>query len=394
VRHLDVIVVGAGPAGSATAAALAGRGYRTALLERARFPRDKPCGDYCDPGAVRVLETLGIVPELRAQGAGFIDGMTVVAQDGSGFTAPFPAGRGMLVPRRRLDAALAERAARHGADLLEGYRVDRVTVDGRVTIAGLEPRTDLSARLLVAADGMRSIVARRLGLLTTLPDGRYTVGAYFSNVPGSAAGELHLGPGFYGGVARFGDGTANVCLALNRERFRGRRVEAVFAEAVAGLARLRDEVGGWTRETPYRVTGPVGFAAHPVLTARTLLAGDAAQQIEPITGQGIFFALESGLLAAEEGAAALARGEFGVGALARYARRRARLFGGKIRLLKLVTALSLRAAVAPRLVGRLGRDTGAARILLGATGDVLPPGAVISIPYVIRLLGAAYAHDA
>lgn len=394
MNHLDVVVVGAGPAGSVTAAGLAARGYRTALLDRATFPRDKPCGDYCDPGSVRLLDALGVVPELAAQGAGFIDGMTVVAQDGTAFSAPFPTGRGMLLRRRRLDAVLAERAARSGADLLEGYRVDRVTIDGRVAVAGCGRRTDLHARLLVAADGMRSVVARRLGLLRTLPDGRYTVGAYFAGVPGAAAGELHLGAGLYGGIARFGDGTANVCLALPRERFRGHQVASAFAEAGRTLPRLQDAVCSWTRETPFRVTGPVGFASHPVLTTRTLLAGDAALQIEPITGQGIFFALQSGLLAAEEGAAALTHDEFSIGAMTGYARRRGRLLGGKLRLLKAVTALSLRAGVAPRLVRRLRRDAGLARMLLGATGDVLPPGSVFSIPYLIRLLVAVHAHDA
>ena len=394
MNHFDVIVVGAGPAGSVAAAGLAARGYRTALLDRAKFPRDKPCGDYCDPGSVRLLDALGVVPELRAQGAGFIDGMTVVAQDGTAFSAAFPTGRAMLMPRRRLDAVLAERAARSGADLLERYQVDQVTIDGRVSVAGLGRRTGLHARLLVAADGMRSIVARRLGLLKAFPDGRYTVGAYFSGVPGAAAGELHLGAGLYGGVARFGDGTANVCLALPRERFRGRQVASVFLDGVRSLPRLQDAVRNWTRETAFRVTGPVGFASHPVLTARTLLAGDAAQQVEPITGQGIFFALQSGLLAAEQGSAALTGGEFGAEALAGYARHRARLLGGKLRLLKAVTALSLRARVAPRLISRLRRDAGLAQMLLGATGDVLPPGSVFSIRYLIRLLVAADAHDA
>lgn len=394
MNDLDVVVVGAGPAGSVAAAGLARRGYRTALLDRATFPRDKPCGDYCDPGSVRLLDALGVIPDLTAGGAGFIDGMTIVAQDGTAFSAPFPTGRAMLVPRRRLDAVLAERAAQSGVDLLEGYQVDRVAIDGHVSVAGVGRPRDLRARLLVAADGMRSIVARRLGLLKTLPDGRYTLGAYFSGVPGPAAGELHLSTGLYGGVARFGDGTANVCLALPRARFRGRHVETVFLDAVQSLPRLGDTLQGWTRETPFRVTGPVGFSAHPVLATRTLLAGDAALQIEPITGQGIFFALQSGLLAAEHGAVALARGEFGVDALAGYAGRRVRLLGGKLRLLKAVTALSLRASIAPRLVRHLQRDAGAAQMLLGATGDVLPPGAVFSMRFLIRLLLAAYADDA
>jgi hypothetical protein len=100
------------------------------------------------------------------------------------------------------------------------------------------------------------------------------------------------------------------------------------------------------------------------------------------------------MLAAEEAAAALDRDAFGVDSLAGYARRRAHVLDGKIRLLKVVTALALRAGIAPRLVRRLRQEPAAARMLLGATGDVLPPGSVISLPYLIRLLTGANAHDA
>lgn len=393
MKTFDVIVVGAGPAGSVAAADLASRGYRTALLDRARFPRDKPCGDYCNPGAVRQLEALGVLPDLVRQGAALIDGMTVAAQDGSTFTTSYPTGRAMLVPRRRLDAVLADRAAAHGAEFVEGYQVDQVGLEGAVTVAGLGRAPGLRAQLLLAADGMRSIVARRLGLRTALPAGRYTIGAYFSGVPGPAAGELHLGPGLYGGVARFGDGTANVCLALPRARMRRQQVDAAFHDAVQTLPRLREQVGAWTRESPYRVTGPIGFAAHRVVAERTLLAGDAALQIEPITGQGIFFALRTAGMAAQEAASALEHGRTDVRSLTGYARRRAQILGGRLRLLKAVTALSLHPRVAPGLVRRLRGDARLAQTLLGATGDVLPPEAVYALPYLVRLL-VAHAHEA
>jgi flavin-dependent dehydrogenase len=389
----DVIVVGAGPAGSVAAADLAARGYRTALLDRARFPRDKPCGDYCNPGAVRQLEGLGVLPDLVRQGAALISGMTIVAQDGSTFVALYPTGRAMLVPRRRLDAVLAARAAAQGAQFVEGYQVDQVGLERAVTVGGLGRAPSLRAQLLLAADGMRSIVAGRLGLRTALPAGRYTIGAYFSGVPGPAAGELHLGPGLYGGVARFGDGTANVCLALPRTRMRRKQADAAFRDAVRTLPILREQVGAWTRESPYRVTGPLGFASHPVVAERTLLAGDAALQIEPITGQGMFFALRTAGMAAQEAASALEHGRTDARSLAGYARRRAQILGGRLRLLKAVTALALHPRMAPGLVRRLRGDARLAQTLLGATGDVLPPEAVYALPYLVRLL-VAHAHEA
>lgn len=390
----DVVVVGAGPAGTAAAAELARRGYHVVLVDRATFPRDKPCGDYCNPGASQLLDEMGMLQHVLGAGAGGIDAMTVVAQDGSSFTARFPAGGGLLIRRERLDALLLHRAAQAGAEIVEKYYVDAVAVNGVVEVRDTRRRRPLRGRLLIAADGMRSVVAQRLGLLTTLPMGRYTVGAYFSGLSGPAAGELHLGAGSYGGVARFGDGTANVCLALPRGWFPGRSAADVFAEGVRRLPALSEQLRGWTREGAFRVSGPVGVATHRVVAHRTMLAGDAAGQVEPMTGQGISFALRSGLLAAEEAGRALAAGTLSTDALAAYARRRSTALGPKLRVMNTLTRLALRPRLTPALVRRLARTPGLARRLLGSTGDVLAAEEVFSPQYALRVLLGIDAHDA
>ncbi|HEU4798025.1 MAG TPA: FAD-dependent oxidoreductase [bacterium] len=389
----DVVVVGAGPAGTAAAADLAARGFHVVLVDRATFPRDKPCGDYCNPGAAQLLDEIGMLRQVLEAGAGAIDAMTVVAQDGSSFTERFPIGQGLLIRRERLDALLVHRAARAGAEIVEGYCAETVTVNGHVEIRSRH-RTAFRGRLLIAADGMRSVVARRLGLLTTVPMGRYTVGAYFSGCSGPAAGELHLGPSSYGGVARFGDGTANVCLALPRGWFPGRSAADVFAAGLRRLPALSERVAGWTREGAFRVSGPVGVSRHEVVTDRAMLAGDAAGQVEPVTGQGISFALRSGLLAAEEAARALKAGTFSADALAAYARRRSAALGPRLRLMNIVTHLALRPRLTPALVRRLARTPGLARRLLGSTGDVLSAEEAFSPKYAIQVLLGIDAHDA
>ena len=390
----DVLVVGAGPAGTTAAAHLAASGWKVLLADRAVFPRPKPCGDYCNPGATRLLASLGLIPQLAAVETGFIEGMTVVAQDGSRFQETFPAGCGALIRRERLDAILLRRAEQCGVEIVEGFRVDTVTVNDSVEVRSEPSGRALRARLLIAADGMRSIAAQRLGLLSRLPDGRFSVGAYFAGIPGSPAGELYLGGGLYGGVARFGDGTANVCLALPRALFRGRTPDETFEQGVRALPSLREAMRPWTRESPFRVTGPLGFSRHPVVADRAMLAGDAAGQVEPLTGQGISFALTSGLLAAEEATRALASGDLSARALRPYERRRAAVLGPRIRMMKLVSALALRPRVTPALVRRLAAHPELARHLLGATGDVLGPGAVLSPGYLIRLLLGLDAHQA
>lgn len=394
MRQADVLVVGAGPAGSTAAASLAARGRQVVLVDRAVFPRGKPCGDYCNPGAVELLASFGLLPELARSGAGFIDGMTVASQDGATLRERFPSGRGVLLRRDTLDMLLLRRAERAGAQIVEGFKAEEITLEDRVEIRESRAGRALRARLLILSTGMRSVLFRRLGFLREPAAGRFTVGAYFAGASGPPQGELHLGDGLYGGVARFGDGTANVCLALPRALFRGRSAQEAFARGLHGLPVLREMAAGWRRASPLRVTGPIGFAAARVSAARVLLAGDAAGPIEPLTGQGIASALRSALEAADEAHRALEAGDLSARRLRRYDRRRERLHGPRVRLMRAVTALALRPHLTPLLLRRLAAHPTLARQLLGAAGDVLDPRAIISPGYAVRLLWGVDAHQA
>jgi menaquinone-9 beta-reductase len=383
----DVIVVGAGPAGSSAAAVLAARGIRVLLLDRATFPRDKPCGDYCNPGAVRLLHQLGSFLTLSTADAAPISGLSVYAQDGNRFAASFPGGPGLLVPRLRLDAALLEHAVRAGAICYEGMGVDAV----RFRTEAVEVRTAsdrwLSARLLIAADGAHSAIARSLGRLTIPAKGRYTVGAYFSGFPRTApVGELHLGSDLYCGVAHFGGGVANVCMALPRERWRRGGPQQVFDSALASLPVLADEMAHARRESAFRCAGPVGFAARDPVASRVLLIGDAAGHLEPITGQGIFLALHSAILAADVASDAVRANDFSPRRLSVYARRRAREIAGKAIASRVLQHLIFHRHLTPLLVRRLNRRAHLASELLGVTGDILPPTGILSPAYLARLL--------
>lgn len=393
---LEAIVVGAGPAGSAAATVLASCGHRVLLIDRAAFPRDKPCGDYCNPGAVRMLSELGCRDDVVAAGAVPISSMSVFAQDGTGFEAPFPSGQGLLVPRLRLDACLVAHAVRSGAEILEGTRITGIRLgDGYVEAHADHARIrSVRARLLIAADGMHSTIAHRLGVLPGGPRGRYTVGAYFSGLRGIVPrGELHLGPNLYGGVAHFGEGTANVCLALPRYAFYHRHPEQAFHAGLQRLPHLTDILAGARRESAYRCSGPVGFVAHKVVTDRVLFAGDAAGQVEPMTGQGISFALQSGYLAAKAAAHALVRGDLSREALQPYARERARQFAGRLKVARWIQHLVFRTPLTPHLVKRLATHPGLARQLLGVTGDVVAADPFRVLGFMLRLSVGADAHD-
>ncbi len=394
---LDVIVVGAGPAGSAAACALASRGHRVLLVDRARFPRDKPCGDYCDPGATRALAALGCQDAVLAAGAVPISTMRVVAHNGLEFEGVFPGGPGLLIPRRRLDATLLAHAARSGADVLEGTPLDDVRLDaGHIEVRATHANSRaLRARLLIAADGMRSAIARRVGLRPALSSGRYTVGAYFSGLPrATPGGELHLGPNLYCGVAHFGQGAANVCMALPRAFFHRRTPDEAFHDGLRALPTLAQTLAEAQRETPYRCVGPVGFATRNVLSERVMLAGDAAGQIEPMTGQGIFLALRSGMLAAEVATHALDTGDFSRQGLRAYAVRRSKEFAGKLLVARVLQTLAFRSRLTPYFVRRLAAMPTLASELVGTTGDAVPSDTRHALSFVTRLIAGLDAHRA
>src|SRR5215203_3684864 len=174
----QVIIVGGGPAGSATAFHLARQGIDVVVLDRARFPRDKPCSEYMSPQASRILNDLGVLQRVEDAGAAHLAGMRVRAPNGTSFHGRYAdverhhgfRDRGLALRRTILDGLLLDRAREVGARVREGVRVMSLAhAGGRVV--GVEvldghgaPRM-LSASLVIGADGLRSIVSRRLGLV-------------------------------------------------------------------------------------------------------------------------------------------------------------------------------------------------------------------------------------
>ncbi|MGH2403818.1 MAG: NAD(P)/FAD-dependent oxidoreductase [bacterium] len=370
----DVVVVGAGPAGSAAALRLARRGYRVTIVDRSKFPRAKPCGEYLNPGAVAALDRLGALTLVARAGVS-LSGMYVVGPDGAAVWVPYPAGRGLLVPRERLDHLLLLEAARAGAEVIEECRVDAVTPGSAPVVTGRHRgcAVRLSARLVIGADGLRSVVARRTGPLAPAAHGHYTVGAHFEDLQAAAPrGDLHLGPGWYAGAALYGGGRGNVVIAVQRREFRrdGSDAEAVFSRTCAALPALTRIMRGAKRVTPFVSVGPLGYRTRTATDDGIMLVGDAAGTIDPMTGEGLCLALRSAELAARTADAALARGDAVRERLAAYDRARTAAF----RDTWIVSRLLQRVIGRPRLAGLLLRGLAArpqlASRLLGVVSDL------------------------
>ncbi|MBQ1072578.1 geranylgeranyl reductase family protein [Micromonospora sp. C31] len=361
VEHdADVIVVGAGPGGSATAYHLARHGVRVLLLEKTEFPREKVCGDGLTPRAVRQLIRMGVdtSPEagwLHNRGLRVIGGGVRLELDWPDL-ASFP-NYGLVRTRLDFDDLLARRAVESGAELRTGVNVTGPVLgpDGRVTGVeaevgpGREPAT-FHAPLVVAADGVSGRFPLALGLAKRedRPIG-VAVRRYYRSparhddnyleswleLRSKDSGDSLL-PG-YGWIFGLGDGRVNVGLGV------------LNSSSAFGKTNYRRLLTDWLANTPAdwgmtdeaNAEGPIlgaalpmGFNRVPHYTRGVLLVGDSGGMVNPFNGEGIAYAMESGELAAEVVVQALARpaGADRERALAAYSTELKARFGGYYRL--------------------------------------------------------------
>jgi geranylgeranyl reductase family protein len=304
----EVLVVGAGPGGSALAAALAGRGRDVLLVESRSHPRPKACAEYASPRIVEELRRLGLDDDAWQRHALALDGMRVIRGDDA-VDIRYHDGTGPRtawgVERTAFDATLAAHAASRGARLMERTTFeDGRQRDGQVigaTLRTADGRRDVSCRWLLGADGARSRVAQRLGVERAVrAPRRLGMVAHYDSIPDLAvSGEMHVGPGWYVGLAPLSGGRLNVGMALPMNGHMPRHAEDRFQAAIDGIPAVAARLAGRKRLTPIRGAAPIGHRVARAAGSGWLLIGDAAGFIDPFTGEGIYRALRSARAAAE-----------------------------------------------------------------------------------------------
>jgi menaquinone-9 beta-reductase len=327
----DVIVVGAGPAGSSAAFHLAIAGLDVLVLEKSHFPREKVCGDGLTPRAVKALTTMG-VPIAESDGWLRNKGLRIIGGGGR-IELPWPElssypGYGLVRSRLDFDETLARHAQKAGARLLEGVSVTGPVLDDRTgrmvgvtaqeAVNGDKAQRTFRGRLVVAADGNSSRLSVAMGLRKR--DDRplgVAVRTYYAS-PRHDDDYLEawldlwdgdkLLPG-YGWIFGMGDGTSNVGLGLlnTSEAFGNIDYRVLLRRWLAAMPAewgLNED----NRTQPVRGAAlPMGFNRTPHYTRGLLLAGDSGGMVNPFNGEGIGYALESGEIAARVIVQALAR---------------------------------------------------------------------------------------
>jgi len=335
-KTFDLIIVGAGPAGSAAALYAHRAGLRALLLEKEQFPRDKICGDAISGKSMTILNELNLLDELQHQPCALVDSITFGSPDHRQVNIPFHRQEnsnlptGLVVRRQVFDHFLFSKAAQVTDEVYENCQVTDLIVEND-QVCGVRTKTNdnrdlqFRGRLILGADGFKSIVARKTNLYRHDPE-HWVVALrqYYQDVEGlDHQIELHyvdeVQPGYLW-LFPLDDGKANVGIGMHHNSMRKRKIDLKKAMANAlrqppfaerfGKAKALEEPKGWNL--------PVGSIKRKSYGNGFMLLGDAAGLIDPFTGEGIGNALYSARAAVRTAEQALQVNDFSESFLARY----------------------------------------------------------------------------
>ena len=333
-ERVDLIVVGAGPGGSATAYYAARAGLEVLLLDRQEFPRDKPCGDGLMPHAAEEVSLMGLGDWLGEPHHGKFSGFSIYTQTAylrQRVPPPHHGPHGYVVAREETDARHVARAREAGADLRTGVRATELLRSPAGNVTGVEAVSGgetlhYEAPLVVAADGVGGFAGEGIKAHQNSVARRQ----YFKNVSGPDKQDLHVfitkdmnehGAG-YGWVFYFGDGRANVGAGVSTKTLQrtGRNLKDFFDRFLE-----EPELAGWLDgaepEGPAKSWSlKMGMWGAKRYAQGLMTVGDAASMIHPISGEGVGYAIESGRLAAAWAHEARAKRDYSASVLAGYGR--------------------------------------------------------------------------
>jgi geranylgeranyl reductase family protein len=353
MQTFDIAIVGGGPAGSSCAAFCALAGLQAIVLEREKFPREKVCGDCLNPSCWPVLDRLGVAQAVRNLPHSRLTSVKFIAIDGREVIVDLPTGQNceLSLKRSLFDDLLLRRARELGADVREQTVVLALSQNGPWQIETATGDT-FHARMLIGADGRNSTVARLCNLLPRPMRERVALQAHIP-LPSDFGDRIVLQflPEGYSGQAPVSESELNLCLVGTPPTISGLRRWAESHFAITGKQ-------AWRTITP--------LSRSPVHCAREnlFLIGDAARVVEPFTGEGIYYAVRSGELAARA-IAKIFGGDDRQSALREFARAYKEMYRGRLWINRIARAAVVRPRVGS-LVVHVARVNASALELLTA----------------------------
>ncbi len=398
MKSYDVIVIGAGPAGCASALFLQQKGRRVLVLDRAAFPRDKVCGEFISPAADDILRELGVLDAIEQSNPVRLRGVAVSSYGKEELRIDYPLcpGRGepmtsLSLPRLQLDHLLVQKLREQGVDVRERHAVDDFLYEEN-RITGVKGRDEknrpfaFSAKVVVDASGRNGLSLRRLGLIRPHKGpGKVALAAHWENVqfPRDYC-YMHISAPGYTGMAPVGGDSVNVVLVVEDRHIRGREVEALYQTVVLGNPRRQSLLAGARLKERVRSVGSLAYDVRPAPLGGLVLVGDTMGFIDPFTGEGIYLSLRSAQLATEVIEKALQAGDVSRDFLAEYERRRKDEFHRKFVLSRILQKMIYRPGWCDGAVALLRRNPHMAQTLVGVIGDYLPAERVVSGRFLVE----------
>src|SRR6266496_5276634 len=329
MQLFDVAIVGAGPAGSSCAAFCAHAGLRTVVLDREKFPREKVCGDCLNPSCWPVLERLELAEKVRDLPHSKLCSVAFIAIDGREVIVDLPSGANceISVKRSLFDDLLLRRARELGANVHEQTTVTGLTRNDDWKIETASGRT-FHARMLIGADGRNSTIAHLCNLLPRPARERVALQAHIPRPRdfGNRIVLQFLREG-YSGQASVNETQLNLCLVGT-------------PPTISKLRRWAERQFQLPADQGWRTITPLTRSPIPSAHENLFFVGDAARVVEPFTGEGIYYALRSGELAANA-IVRIIRGEDRRSTFGEFARAHAQIYRGRLWINRLARAAGL-----------------------------------------------------
>ncbi len=398
----DVIIIGGGPAGCATALGLNRLGYRVVLCDQAKFPRDKVCGEFISPAADPILKRLGVLDRIEALSPKRLKGVAISSYEGEEIVIDYPQLPGMdmrptslSVPRYELDANFMEQVKQVGVEVREQHKVaEFLFVDGNVTgVRGWdENKTSftLNAPLVIDAGGRNALSLRKLGLKKeSAGNSKIAMAAHWQGA--QIADDycyMHVSRPGYTGISSVGGDRANVVLVVNRQSMHGEKPDKFYLDAVMRNCHRRKILQDAECIESVRTIESLAFSVKSVSCGGLLLVGDATGFIDPFTGEGIYLSLRSSEIAVEVADKALKKSDWSNEMLKEYDVIRRQEFDKKFLLSRIFQKLIYSRFFCDRVVRALRRKPALAETLVGVIGDLSPAQTAVSFKFLLRLLNA------